>query len=265
MVKIALDAGHGINTAGKRTPDGEREWSFNNKVLLTCVDELNKYNNVQILRLDDPTGKSDTPLVARTNQANRFKANVLVSIHHNANSGRWGNWGGVETYVDNTASKASRVIADIIHPKIVGAMGLRNRGVKTSNLHMTRESRMPAILTEGGFMDSTTDVGALRSDDKLKAQGVVIAEGLAEYFKLTLKTVAKPVEKEVDEMAEQLPKTQKGDMQLLLRYAYEEDYFELDHSSKVTNMTRGEAADLTISFVTREKLGIKVDRNKKHS
>lgn len=36
LVKIALDSGHGINTAGKLTPDGEREWSFNNKVLLAC-------------------------------------------------------------------------------------------------------------------------------------------------------------------------------------------------------------------------------------
>lgn len=47
---------------------------------------------------------------------------------------------------------------------------------------------MPAILTEGGFMDSTTDIGALRSDAKLKSQGVAIAEGLAAYYKLKPKT-----------------------------------------------------------------------------
>ncbi|WP_354313145.1 N-acetylmuramoyl-L-alanine amidase [Sporosarcina psychrophila] len=47
---------------------------------------------------------------------------------------------------------------------------------------MLRESSMPAILTEGGFMDSTTDIGALRSDAKLKAQGEAIADGLAVYF-----------------------------------------------------------------------------------
>lgn len=34
MVKIGFDAGHGINTPGKRTPDGEREWSFNNQVAI---------------------------------------------------------------------------------------------------------------------------------------------------------------------------------------------------------------------------------------
>lgn len=187
MVKIALDTGHGINTAGKRTPDNEREWSFNNKVLLACVDELNKYNNVQILRLGDPTGRTDTPLVARTNQANRFKADVLVSIHHNALKTVWGSHGGVETFVHPTGSRASYDVANIINPRIVKAMGLRNRGVKQSNLHMVRESHMPAILTEGGFMDSLTDIGALRSDARLKAQGVAIAEGLAVYFKLVPK------------------------------------------------------------------------------
>lgn len=190
MVKIALDAGHGMNTPGKRTPDGEREWSFNNKVLLACQARLNQYENVQILRLDDPTGKSDVSLITRTNKANQWKADVLVSIHHNANTAKWGSWGGVETFIYPTASKASKDIANIVHKDIVKAMGLRDRGVKTGNLHMVRESVMPAILTEGGFMDSTTDIVALRSDAKLRAQGEAIANGLAQYFKLKLKTGA---------------------------------------------------------------------------
>lgn len=188
MMKIALDAGHGIHTAGKRTPDGEREWSFNDKVLRACIAKLNTYQDVEIKRLDDPTGQSDVPLAIRTNTANLWKADALVSIHHNANAGIWGSHGGVETYVqEKTASKASKDLAAAIQPRIVQAMGLRDRGVRTSNLHMTRESRMPAILTEGGFMDSTTDIDSLRNDAKLKAQGEAIADGLANYFSLKLK------------------------------------------------------------------------------
>lgn len=187
MVKIALDAGHGLHTPGKRTPDGEREWSFNNKVLLAAVERLNQYENVQILRLDDPTGKTDVPLRTRTNKANKWKADVLVSIHHNANTSKWGSWGGVETFTHPQSSKASKDIAKIINPMIVKAMGLRDRGVKTSNLHMVRESNMPSILSEGGFMDGLTDIKALRDDSKLKAQGYAIADGLAQYFKLKFK------------------------------------------------------------------------------
>lgn len=187
MVKIALDAGHGLNTAGKRTPSGEREWTFNSKVLLACVAKLNAYENVQILRLDDPTGKTDVPLKTRTDKANNWKADVLVSIHHNALNSQWGSHGGVETHVQQGSSKVSMDIAKIIQPRITKAMGLRDRGIKISNLHMNREAKSPSLLCEGGFMDSTTDIPALRNDAKLKVQGEAIAEGLAAYFKLKLK------------------------------------------------------------------------------
>lgn len=193
MVKIAIDAGHGLRTAGKRTPDDEREWSFNNKVVLAAIAKLNTYENVQILRLDDTTGKTDVPLRERTNKANAWGADVLVSCHHNAHMGKWGNHGGVETITQTVSQQASVDIAKEIHSRVVKAMGLRDRGLKTMNLHMTRESKMPAVLVEGGFMDSTTDIVVMRDDAKLKAQGVAIAEGLAAYFKLgVVEQVSKP-------------------------------------------------------------------------
>ena len=46
---------------------------------------------------------------------------------------------------------------------------------------------MPAILVEGGFMDSEIDIQALRNDQKLKAQGEAIGQGLAAYFNLKAK------------------------------------------------------------------------------
>ena len=187
MVKIALDAGHGINTPGKRTPDGEREWTFNSKVALAAIAKLNTFQNVEILRLDDPTGKTDVALKTRTDRANAWKADVLVSMHHNAYLGKWGSHGGIETYTQPGASQQSRDIAAVVHPRVVKAMGLRDRGRKTLNLHMLRESSMPAILIEGGFMDSTVDIVAMRDNKKLEAQGVAIAEGLAVYFKLQSK------------------------------------------------------------------------------
>ena len=193
MVKIALDAGHGINAYGKRTPNGEREWSFNNKVVLAAINKLSKYENVQILRVDDPSGKNDIALNTRTSKANAFNADVYISCHHNANNGTWGGWTGVETYTYNnpTANPKSVEIAKLIHPLVVKAMGLKDRGVKTQNFHVLRETVMPAILIEGGFMDSYIDINALRDNSKLKAQGEGIAEGLALYFGLKLKEAVK--------------------------------------------------------------------------
>lgn len=256
MVKVALDAGHGINTPGKRTPDGEREWSFNSKVITAAIKYLKDYPGVEVLRLDDPTGKTDVPLTTRTNKANKWKADILISMHHNANTGKWGNWTGTETYTYLGSWKSAERLAGIVQKKMVAVYGLRNRGLKKANFHMVRESSMPAILIEGGYMDSTVDIVKLRDDKLLDAAGKAIAESVAEYFGLKKKPGAvaatKPQpEKEVDEMAQTLPDTQKADMKKITKRAYEKKIFSEDHTPKVDKMTRGQAADLLISYVAR--------------
>lgn len=145
------------------------------------------------------------------------------------------------------ANPKSVEIAKIVHPRITKAMGLQDCGIKKMNLYVLRETQMPAIFTEGGFMDSTTDIGALCSDAKLKAQGEALAEGLAVYYKLT----PTPPRKEDDEMAQQLTKIQQDDMRNLLEKAYKDKVFHVDHTPKVNTMTRGQATDLLISYVAR--------------
>lgn len=192
MVKIALDSGHGINTKGKRSPVGEREWLFNNKVVRSIIESLKDYDNVKIVRLDDSTGRRDVPPIERTNLANQFKADILISIHHNAHKGKWGNHTGVETY-HYPNSKEGKKLAEYIHPYVVKSYGLRDRGVKNNNFHMLRESKMPAILIEGGFMDSVIDIEKLRDDKVLESVGKSVASGIVNYF--NLKKVSKPINK----------------------------------------------------------------------
>lgn len=195
-MKVVFDAGHGKNTAGKRTPAGEREWTFNDVVVRAAIAELNKYQGVEILRVDDPTGNTDVPLATRTSKANSWRGSVLVSVHHNANTGRWGTWTGTETYVMTPASSnpGSMKLAQAVHPRLVKAMGLRDRGIKAANFHMLRVSNMPAILTEGGYMDSTIDIVKMRNQTVLKNAGIAIAQGVAAYGGLKLKATA-PVSK----------------------------------------------------------------------
>jgi N-acetylmuramoyl-L-alanine amidase len=192
MVKIAGGAGHGgrNSTAGKRTPDGEYEWNFNDAVLRAMIAKLNEYENVEILRVDDATGKTDVPLQTRTNRLNAWKADAYVSIHHNANTGKWGAHTGVETYVYTQASAKSHALAKAAHPRLVGAMGLRDRGIKQANFHDLRESNCPAILTEGGYMDSTIDIAKMRDSAVLRNAGEAIALGLVAHFGLKPKVKA---------------------------------------------------------------------------
>src|SRR5690625_3041172 len=117
---VAIDAGHGMGTAGKRTPDGEREWNFNSVVAQSIIDNLKSYKGVKTVRLDDPTGKRDVPLRERTNKANGAKADILVSCHHNAFKSKWGTHGGTETYHYPRSTKGKQ-LAEEIHPEVVKA------------------------------------------------------------------------------------------------------------------------------------------------
>ena len=179
---IAVSRGHGTGTPGKRSPDGEREWYFNDQVADAFVDYLDDYD-VDILEVSDPDGSTDTPLETRTNKANARKAVLYMAFHHNAFQGVWFNGGGTEVHVRPYAPQ-SYELASRIAPKIAEAMGLTNRGVKVTNLHETREPDQLAVLIEGGFMDSRQDIVALRNPDKLKAQGVAVAKEVVKYLGL---------------------------------------------------------------------------------
>lgn len=193
MAYVAIDAGHGSFgvTPGKRTPAGEYEWEFNNKVAKAAIAKL-KASGVKILRTDDPTGKTDVPLKVRTNKANAAKVDLFVSFHHNANTGKWGNWTGTETYVYTSKPKNSVKLAKAVHSKQVKAYGLKDRGIRYKDLHVLRETNMAAILVEGGFMDSTIDIKKLRNDKVLKKAGEAIADGIMSYLGVKPKKVKKP-------------------------------------------------------------------------
>ena len=188
MLKIAWSAGHGLNTPGKRSPEDEREWTFNSQVVMAAMSYLSEYKDIQQLRLDDPSGKSDIPLIDRTDRANSWNADIYISCHHNALQGTWGNHSGIETYVFSLENRdsISLKLAKVIHPFVVQAMGIADRGIKTANFHELRETRMPAILFEGGFMDSRIDIRKMRDNRFLRAQGEGMAKGIVNFFDLKL-------------------------------------------------------------------------------
>ena len=190
---IYYDAGHGKYTAGKRSPSGkfeEREWFFNDVVARAFANEMKNYKGVKTVRTDDPTGKRDVPLRERTNKANKAKADFYISFHHNAYLSKWGDHTGVETYYYKTSTKG-KAIAREVQRAVVKAYGLTDRGIKTANLHITRETNMPAVLVEGGFMDSNIDIKKLRDRKVLQNAGKEIAKAVAKHFKLK-RTGSKP-------------------------------------------------------------------------
>jgi N-acetylmuramoyl-L-alanine amidase len=193
---IAGDAGHaGFNkTAGKRTPDGEYEWNFNNAVLEAFENEIKQYENVKFVRTDDPTGRTDVSLKERVRRANAASADVFVSFHHNAFRGVWGTHTGSETYINSPASANpnSMKLAKAVHPQIVKAYGLKDRGIKDAPFYVVKYTEMAAILIEGGYMDSSIDIKKMRDRSVLDRAGRYAAHGVADYGNLKRKPASKP-------------------------------------------------------------------------
>ena len=155
--KIVLDAGHAEGTAGNKTPDGIFEWTLNNRVALAVAKQLADYE-VKVYRVDDVNGKIDVSLSERVNRVNRIMPDACVSIHHNAYLSKWGTHGGTEAFYNaNRRNSAEKALASEIAANLAAYTGLKNRGTKTAAFRMlTVDPRIIAVLTEGGFMDSTT-------------------------------------------------------------------------------------------------------------
>lgn len=156
--RIFIDAGHGGSDPGA-VGNGLNEKDINLKISLRqkALFEAAGYT-VFMSR----SGDNYVNLKDRTTQANALGVDLLISNHVNAGGGK-----GSEVWC-SIYGGAGRVIADRVCNNLSNIF--YNRGVKTRQgengdyLHMIRESRMPAILIEHGFIDNIDDANRLRSN-----------------------------------------------------------------------------------------------------
>lgn len=192
--KIALTAGHYKYTAGKRCmksldPNETREWMLNDRIADKVEALLKNYTGYELIRTDDTTGEKEISLAARTNAANNFKADFYLSIHHNAGA-KGTSAGGIVAYIYTNASAASAEWQKALYNALINATGLKgNRAqpLAKANFHECRETSMPAVLLELGFMDSKTDVPIILSEDYANKCAEAIVKVLAERGNLKKK------------------------------------------------------------------------------
>lgn len=197
MTKIALDAGHGLNTSGKQTPDGVKEWTLNDKVRDKVVKILSEYD-VTLINTDNNEGKTDETLSSRLSKYLEADVDAFVSIHHNAYTGEWNNVTGIEVYVDRNATTKDTELANLIYNRMVEYTSLKGRGVKQANYTVINQNSVPAVLCEGGFMDGTKDYKIITSRKGQEAYAKAIAEGLIEFLDLKKKQETNTSEPKTD-------------------------------------------------------------------
>lgn len=192
-MKIIIDNGHGIDTAGKCSPDKRlREYAYCREIAQRVSRDLSLRGYDTLLLVPEA---NDTPLKERVGRVNGWarklgaKNVMLVSIHNNAagNGSKWLQARGFSVFVSINASKDSKALAQIFtdNATTMGLMG--NRCVPTEkywekSLAMTRDTICPAVLTENLFMDNEEDVAFLLSEEGKRAIVGLHVKSIMQYI-----------------------------------------------------------------------------------
>lgn len=191
MFKIALNAGHYLYEPGRRCmaafdKNQTREWVLNSRICEKVEKNLKAYTGYELLRLDDRSGETLVILGERTKKANSFGADVYVSVHHNGGIGG-GKGGGIVAYTYLKVDKYTSDMQKLLYNKLIEKTGLKgNRATPLAKADYAevRDTKMPAVLLECGFMDSATDTPVIITEDFADKAAEAITEALVTLGKL---------------------------------------------------------------------------------
>lgn len=200
---VAVDPGHGGGDAGAvgqlpqdtptglppRTDSSGRTVLYEKDVNLDVAVRLDAWLRSQggrtlMTRTGDLAG-GDRPyttvgadLRARVDIANEAGVDLFVSVHNNALGPTTS---GTETFHYYYSSAASRLLAQDVQAEMVAALGLPDRGVKTAGFYVLRNTRMPAILVEGGFLSNPTEALLLADPATRQRMAEAVGRGVARF------------------------------------------------------------------------------------
>lgn len=184
MVKMALSAGHGIKTAGKRClksidKNETREWVLNDRIVDKVESKLAHYD-VEVLRVDDTTGAKDVSLSDRVKKANNWKADLYCSFHHNA--GINGGSGGGLTVLTYSDKEKHTKLRNKLYDCLISVGGIKgnrsNPKYAKPSLYELKATNMTAVLVEHGFMDSKVDTPIILTEEYAEK----MANGWIKFF-----------------------------------------------------------------------------------
>ena len=191
---IFLDPGHGGSDSGA-VSNGLREKDLTLSVYNKVSSRLASlgYSVLTSRNTDKGVG-----LVDRADQANKSNADMFLSIHFNA-GGRGASY-GIETYYymarpeytpainkdkhnDPERLEKSRKLAQKIQQSLVSKTGAYDRGVKRETFAVLRETSIPSILVELGFIDNREEANKIKTNEYQEKLADGIVDGIVEYYK----------------------------------------------------------------------------------
>ncbi|CEP46205.1 SH3 domain-containing protein [Paraclostridium sordellii] len=179
--KVFIDPGHGGQDSGA-VGNGNYEDELNLAVAKKVEQKLrSKGIEVKMSRYSDEF----ISLSDRAKMANQYAPDVFISIHQNSSDSMSAN--GTETYYHTRKGEYSHY-AQNIQSSAINETGSRNRGIKSANFAVLRETNMPSALFESGFITNPTESANLANPNYQEKLADGIANGIERYLKDNIHT-----------------------------------------------------------------------------
>lgn len=171
---VMLDPGHGGRDPGAVGIGSIKEKDINLSIAQRVANRLEQ-NGIRVImtRSDD----REIDLSPRVQMAERSNVDLFVSIHANAISMSRPDVNGLETYYYSSGLNLARTI----HNSILRNTDMRDRGVRQANFYVIKNTSMPAVLVETGFVTGREDAARLSNINTRNQIADAIADGILTY------------------------------------------------------------------------------------
>lgn len=183
---IMIDPGHGGPDSGAIGPSNTFEKDNNLAIALYLKDILTEAGAVVSMTRETDTCvaanySESADLQARVNMANN-KADILISIHNNANSNP--DFQGTTTYYSEQSpgGSESRRLAAAVQNSMVRKLNTCDEGVKSQNFYILRNTTIPSVLIEVAYISNPNEEARLNNPVFQKNAATAIFHGIYDYY-----------------------------------------------------------------------------------
>lgn len=174
-IVVAIDPGHGGRDPGAVGIGGIHEADIVLSISRQVASLLQQSGVQAVLTRSDDT---EIDLQPRVDIAEQVRANLFVSIHANAISMDRPEVNGVETYY----YASGQALAQVIQNSLVSGLGVKDRGVRQARFFVIRNTTMPSVLVETGFVTGSEDAPRLANAAYQTQMATAIARGILQYI-----------------------------------------------------------------------------------
>jgi N-acetylmuramoyl-L-alanine amidase len=172
---VVIDPGHGAGDPGERAANGLTEAEVCWELATLLAERLVAAGGKVRFTRTEPENPDNSE---RARRANDIGADLLVSLHLNANKEPTAE--GASAYHFGT-SRSGKAVAEAIQDQLV-ALGARDCRVHARSFALLRETRMPAVMVEPAFITNPDESKHLENHDHLLAVADAIVTGIRDFY-----------------------------------------------------------------------------------